>query len=343
MKTWGANTIRNELIGIKEFGIDISRYQGNFNFDSAVKEGVRFVIIKGGGADDGYYVDSKFRRNYDAAKSINLPVGVYWFSHALTVDDAKKEADYFYEKIIRGRQFELPVFIDVEHSRMLALERSKLTKIVKAWCDRLEEKDCWVGIYSSLSAFRSEMNDDELQDYTHWVAQWSSACSYNKGSMGFWQFGGETNALRSNRIAGQICDQDYMFQDYPAMIKAAGKNGFSASATNGATDGTAGAIAPSGSASKKSVSQIAREVIDGKWGNGSRRKKLLAEAGYDPKTVQAEVNRILGIGQKSPADIAKEVIAGKWGNGIERKLRLKKAGYDPAEIQNIVNQILYGS
>lgn len=325
---------------MQQFGIDISRYQGNFDFSAALKEGVQFVIIKGGGADDGYYIDSKFQRNYETAKTNGLPTGVYWFSHALTVEDAKKEADFFYDKVILGRKFELPVFIDVEHKRMLALERSLLTKIVKTWCDRLEEKECWVGIYSSLSVFRSEIDDDKLQNYTHWVAQWSSTCSYKKACMGFWQFGGETNVLRSNKIAGQVCDQDYMYQDYPAMIKAAGKNGYSKAIsnnnTNGSTDDDISAE------TNKSVSQVAQEVIDGLWGNGNKRKKLLAEAGYDPAQVQEEVNRILGINVKTPEDIAKEVIAGKWGNGFDRKLRLRKAGYNPAEIQKIVNKMLYG-
>ena len=325
---------------MQKFGVDISRYQGNFDFSEAVKEGVEFVIIKGGGADDGYYVDSKFQRNYNEAAAKGLPTGVYWFSHALTVDDAKKEADYFYDRILAGRKFELPVFIDVEHRSMLALSSSFLTDVVIAWCDRLERKGCWVGIYSSLSAFRSEMDDARLQRYTHWVAQWSRECAYTKESMGFWQFGGETNALRSNRVAGQVCDQDYMYRDYPAMIKAAGKNGYqpqNAQAPQAQTPDDAPA-APSGP--EQSVTQVAQEVIDGLWGNGAKRKKLLAAAGYDPAQVQAEVNRLLGIRIKTPQEIAQEVLEGKWGNGIVRKLRLKKAGYDPAEIQTIVNSML---
>ena len=60
---------------MKEFGIDISVYQGNFNFDAAVNEGVKFVIVKGGGGDDGFYKDRLFEQNYVACKAKNLPIG----------------------------------------------------------------------------------------------------------------------------------------------------------------------------------------------------------------------------------------------------------------------------
>ena len=318
---------------MEQFGIDVSRYQGDFDFSAAVREGVRFVILKGGGADDGYYTDKNFQKNYQQAKSLDIPVGVYWFSHALSEADAKKEAAYFYRNIVQGKQFELPVFIDVEHKRMLSLSRPLLTSIVETWCEALESYGCWVGVYASASVFRDVLEDDRLQAYTHWVAAWTRSCPYNRDSLGFWQFGGETNQLRSNRVAGVVCDQDYMYRDYPALIKAAGLNGFR-------NNGTQPQENPSG-ADQKTVTQVAQEVIRGVWGNGAKRKKLLADAGYDPSAVQNEVNRLLAAQKKTPDRIADEVIAGKWGNGLIRKLRLKKAGYDPEVIQKIVNSKLY--
>ncbi len=93
----------------------------------------------------------------------------------------------------------------------------------------------------------------------------------------------------------------------------------------------------------KSVSEVAKEVIAGKWGNGSDRTKRLTAAGYDAKAVQSEVNKILkngGTGTKSVSEVAKEVIAGKWGNGSDRTKRLTAAGYDAKAVQNEVNRIL---
>lgn len=219
-------------MAVKKFGIDISRWQGNFNFDKAVKEGVEFVIVKGGGGDDGLYVDRKFNENYNAVKQHKLPIGVYWFSKALSVAEAKKEAEYFYTNCLKGKQFELPVYIDVENKAQLAVGQRKLTDIIKAWCEYLEAKGYWVGIYSSLSYFNTYMYDNELTCYAHWVAQWSKECTYKTTScLGMWQFGGETNAIRTNKVAGVVCDQDYMLVDYPALVKKAGLNGFKKTTT----------------------------------------------------------------------------------------------------------------
>lgn len=315
---------------MRQFGIDVSRYQGDFDFEEAVKEGVRFAVLKGGGADDGFYTDGRFESYYGTCTAMGLPVGVYWFSDARSEADAKREADYFYRQIVRGRRFALPVFIDVETRGMLALSAKALTDVVIAWCEAMEGYGCWAGIYSSASVFRDQMEDTRLQAYTHWVAAWTGECPYDRGSLGLWQFGGETNAIRSNRVAGVVCDQDYMYRDFPALIRAAGLNGFG----GGETQSAAPAAPP--------LETVAREVIAGKWGNGEARKRKLREAGYDPAAVQAEVNRLLGLPNYTAEDIAKQVLAGEWGNGLIRKLRLKAAGWDPDEIQTIVNRLLYG-
>ena len=92
----------------------------------------------------------------------------------------------------------------------------------------------------------------------------------------------------------------------------------------------------------KTVDELAREVLNGAWGNGEDRKQRLTAAGYDYSAVQAKVNELMGATAptKSIDEIAREVIAGKWGNGTDRKNRLTAAGYDYSVVQNRVNQIL---
>ena len=94
----------------------------------------------------------------------------------------------------------------------------------------------------------------------------------------------------------------------------------------------------------KTVDEIAKEVIAGKWGNGDARKNKLKAAGYNYASVQAKVNELLSgkttTKKKSVNEIAKEVIAGKWGNGTDRKKRLTNAGYNYTEIQKVVNKLL---
>jgi N-acetylmuramoyl-L-alanine amidase CwlA len=96
----------------------------------------------------------------------------------------------------------------------------------------------------------------------------------------------------------------------------------------------------------KSIDELAKEVMQGKWGNGADRKKRLTDAGYDYSKVQAKVNELVSgktttpTQKKSVDAIAREVIQGKWGNGQDRKNRLTKAGYNYAEVQKKVNQLL---
>ena len=104
------------------------------------------------------------------------------------------------------------------------------------------------------------------------------------------------------------------------------------------------------SANKKINEEIAKEVIQGKWGNGVERKEALTKAGYDYDAVQKIVSSIMSgntssntTNKKTLEEIAKEVIQGKWGNGAARKEALTKAGYDYDSVQDKVNELLYNS
>lgn len=96
---------------------------------------------------------------------------------------------------------------------------------------------------------------------------------------------------------------------------------------------------------KKSVTEIAKAVIRGEYGNNPQREQKLRREGYNPSTVQLEVNRIMGGDppvKKSVSQIANEIIEGRggWGNGSDRVNRLKKAGYNPTKVQAEVNRLL---
>ena len=98
----------------------------------------------------------------------------------------------------------------------------------------------------------------------------------------------------------------------------------------------------------KEIDEIAKDVIDGKYGNGKDRVKLLEENGYDYDLVQARVNEITrgsNVTSTTTGDIdiiARDVIDGKYGNGEQRRLNLEKAGYDYHIVQARVNEILGG-
>ena len=94
---------------------------------------------------------------------------------------------------------------------------------------------------------------------------------------------------------------------------------------------------------KKTNEEIAKEVIQGKWGNGKERKEKLQQAGYDYNAIQKLVNSMVNkkpTNKKTNEEIAKEVIQGKWGNGKERKEKLQQAGYNYNTIQKLVNKMI---
>ena len=305
---------------MQRFGIDVSKWQKGFNFDRAKAEGVEFVILRAA------YSTSKdvcFDDFYNQCKAKGIPVGAYHYSMAQTVADAKEEAEVMLG-ILRGKQFEYPVYIDVEDKVQKALGKDLLTAIIDTYCDTLEKAGYYVGIYSTYLFLRDYTHIDRLDRYDKWIAQWNTNCTSPK-PYGMWQFGGETNKIRSNVVAGVTCDQDYAYRDYPAIIPNAGLNGFTK---------------PVQTKPLKTVAEIAREVIDGKWGNGADRKTTLTNAGYDYNAVQAGVNRLLQPKKKTVDELAREVIQGKWGTGLNRKQRLTKAGYDYAAVQKRVNELL---
>ena len=213
-------------MSFKQFGIDVSRWQGNFNFAQAKAEGVQFAIIKAGGGDDGLYKDSKYETYYKAAKQNGLNVGAYYFGKAKTVERAAQEADHFIS-LLAGHQFEYPVYYDVEGD-MLNVGKDLLTQIIKTFCDKVEKAGYYSGFYTGAWALGNQMNDKDLLHFTHWVACWSKTKPKPKSGavVGVWQFGGTTNPVRDNHIAGVVCDQDYCYQDFPSAIKSLGLNGF---------------------------------------------------------------------------------------------------------------------
>ena len=92
----------------------------------------------------------------------------------------------------------------------------------------------------------------------------------------------------------------------------------------------------------QSTADIAREVIQGLWGDGSNRVIRLSNTGYDVDAVQREVNEILSSDEPEVDldEIVWQVIQGDWGNGSERQVRLESAGYDYQAVQQRVNELL---
>ncbi len=212
----------------KVFGIDVSFWQGNFNFLQAAREGVKFAILRG-----AYNLskDTRFEEYYSNARASGLNVGVYHYTMATTPQEAIQEAKFLLENVLAGKKFELPIYFDIEDQVHKNLSRTQVSAITRAYLEYLEDRGYWVGVYSSKSFIDTYLEEDIKQEYAMWVAQWNTECTY-KGQYGMWQFGGETNYIRSTLINGQTVDQNYMLVDYPSLIKNRGKNGYGPGTVN---------------------------------------------------------------------------------------------------------------
>ena len=212
----------------KVFGIDVSVWQGNFNFNQAAAEGVKFAILRG-----AYSLskDTRFEEYYRNAKAVGLNIGVYHYTMATTPAEAIEEAKFLLDSVLDSKKFELPIYFDIEDSVHRNLSKAQVSAVTRAYLEYLEERGYWVGVYSSKSFIDTYLEVDIKQEYALWVAQWNTECTY-QGQYGMWQFGGETNCIRSTKINGQTVDQNYMLVDYPALIKEKGKNGYGAGKVN---------------------------------------------------------------------------------------------------------------
>lgn len=199
-------------------GIDVSSYQGRIDW-AKVKPYIDFAIIRcGWGNDIRSQDDIYFERNARICRELNIPFGVYLFSYATTLDEARSEVEHTL-RLIRDKKLEYPVFLDVESRRQMALPKEDLIEIVKYYCEEMEKEGYYVGIYSSLNRFRSNLNSVQLDPFDKWVAEWNDRFTY-EGKAGMWQ---NTSYDEIPGIRGRV-DGDEAFYDYPKIIRDAGLN-----------------------------------------------------------------------------------------------------------------------
>lgn len=308
-------------MGVLLKGIDVSGCQGYIDFKKVKSSGVDFVIVKA-----GYSTSTvpSWETNYANAKNNNLSVGAYWYSYAQSVEEAKAEAQAFL-KALKGKQLDFPVYFDLEEKSQFDKGKDFCTALVETFCGELEKAGYLAGVYCSTFWFTNYVDEKVREKRPAWIADYRGKCGY-LGSYGIWQYD-------AGNVAGisVLCDRDIGYVDYSQEIKRKGLNGYSANASDTSQSGVT-----------KTVDELAREVINGKWGIGQDRYNRLTSAGYSYADVQNRVNEILYKPAKTLSEIADEVIQGKWGNGDERYRKLTDAGYDYNQVQRYVNQKLRG-
>lgn len=201
-------------------GIDVSKWQGNIDWAKVKKDGIQFAMIRSSYGWGSKNIDKYFEQNYKNAKAVGMPVGAYHYSYAMNPEEAKKEAKLCLSAL-KGKTFEYPIAFDIEEFKVFELGKEKVSEIIKAFCDTLENAGYYVCVYSSKYRIENYFTEQIFRRYDLWVAQWHEKCTLKQG-YGIWQ---NSNKGTVNGITGNV-DTDISYQDYPKLMKSLGFNGF---------------------------------------------------------------------------------------------------------------------
>jgi len=200
-------------------GLDISKYD-TVDFNAVVNSGVQFVIIRVGSGRD--MPDEKYESHYNNAKGVGLNVGAYYFGYELSAGDAAEAAKNVVA-YLNGKQFEYPIYYDIEWEEIFNLGREAVSNIAAAFCDVLEKAGYYCGIYSSLSFFNEYFTDEVKQRYDLWIAAWDT--SKPDGAQ-LWQFTNRGQSMVSGITDDEDVDLNYDYVNYPPIIKENHFNGY---------------------------------------------------------------------------------------------------------------------
>lgn len=214
--------------GIYAHGVDLSNWQGHsVDFNKIKAQGYGFVILRAGFATTK---DDTFEENYARAKAAGLDVGVYLYSYAGTVEEAKKEAAAL-KTWLRDKVLEYPVYYDIEEPSIHAkMTPSELTALAMAFLDDVAADGWLVGLYSCKSWLDARLETQKIcAKYECWMAQYLSDGTYNvydryDGLYGMWQYSSSGSV---DGVPGST-DMNVCFKDYPEICRRYGFNGYAA-------------------------------------------------------------------------------------------------------------------
>lgn len=201
-------------------GIDLSSHNGQIDWQS-VASNTDFAIIRTGyrGYGTGEIVaDSFFEENAQAANDAGIPVGVYFYSQAVTPDEAREEAKFVLDKI-RGYNIDLPVFIDFEYAHgsdgeltgrlyEVGLSSAEAAEIINAFCSTITRNGRYAGVYSSSSMFNLHIDTSKIDNNLYiWVADYNEAVTY-LGAYDIWQY---TKSGTCEGVNSRSVDLNYWF------------------------------------------------------------------------------------------------------------------------------------
>lgn len=174
----------NEGIRVSKAGVDVSKYQGNIDWNAVKAAGVDFAMIRLGfrGYGSGALVlDSYYLQNIRGAEAAGLSVGVYFFSQAITETEAVEEASMVLQ-YVRGYHITCPIAFDTEFvdadARANNLSASDRTTIALAFLQTIENSGYTASLYANKSFLYNQLELSRLSGYQTWLAHYVSMTDY---------------------------------------------------------------------------------------------------------------------------------------------------------------------
>ncbi len=203
---------------MKTKGIDISYCQRSIDYKKVKTDGVSFAIVRSGYKEK---TDDMLYSHLDGCIKAGMPVGIYVYAMAQTVDEARAEAQHCL-KSIKGYNITYPIFYDLEDERLIpGLTNKQRTDNAVAFLTEIRLAGYYAAVYANPAWLESYLEKDRLKSYDIWLAHWTNspdkATKYDY-SQKMWQWGiGNVNGA-----GGVDCNLCYV--DYPTIIKAGGYN-----------------------------------------------------------------------------------------------------------------------
>ena len=198
-------------------GIDVSSHQGQINWNAVKNDGITFAFIRAGyrgyGADGKVLEDERFKENMLGALAAGLQVGVYFFSQAITPEEAVEEAS-FVLSLVKDYRLSYPIVYDWERysiadSRTYETDSATITACAEAFCERINRAGYRAMVYLNCELGYNEYDLEMLSGYDCWLAQYNDVPTYYY-HFTIWQYtkSGQVNGIQGD-VDLNICLYDY--------------------------------------------------------------------------------------------------------------------------------------
>ena len=193
-------------------GVDVSAFQGNIDWQKVKDSGIRFAMLRLGyrGYESGKLVEDEYiQQNLKNTKEVGMPIGAYFFSQALTIQEVDEEIDFML-KVLGDYELHMPIVLDWEiptdTARTARMDARTLTALQEYFCKTMTEKGYTPMVYFNWHQSNTLLYLNELEDYPFWLALYTNRMTYPY-KVEMWQY---TSSGRVPGIQGDVDINVYM-------------------------------------------------------------------------------------------------------------------------------------